>query len=80
MLLFAAGCTAPQEPQTGGAAATPAHRELGQAPTWSGGDMAFFLHGSMSTEVVPEDVLRAFILSYPDLFPGLELSPLGLIS
>jgi len=30
--------------------------------------MNFFLHGSMSTEVVPEAVLRAFIKTYPDLF------------
>src|SRR5437868_8909850 len=33
-------------------------------------DLDFFLHGSMSTEVVPERVLRAFIKIYPDLFPA----------
>jgi hypothetical protein len=41
--------------------------------------MEFFLHGSMSAEVVPEGVLRAFIKSYPDLFPTQDLSHLGLI-
>ena len=41
--------------------------------------MDFFLHGSMSTEVVPEAVLRAFIKTYPDLFPTADLSHLGLI-
>jgi len=39
----------------------------------------FFLHGSMSTEVAPEAVLRAFIKTYPDLFPSWDLSYLGLI-
>ena len=33
----------------------------------------------MSTEVVPETVLRAFIRTYPDLFPSQDLSHLGLI-
>jgi len=32
-----------------------------QVPSWSKEDLNFFLHGSMSTEVVPESVLRAFI-------------------
>lgn len=51
-----------------------------QVPTWSKQDMNFFLHGSMSTEVFPESVLRAFIKTYPDLFPTGDLSHLGLIS
>src|SRR5207237_3114350 len=50
-----------------------------QAPSWSKDDLNFFLHGSMSTEVVPESVLRAFIKMYPDLFPSSELTHLGLI-
>jgi hypothetical protein len=50
-----------------------------QVPTQSHGDLDFFLHGSMSTEVVPETVLRAFIKTYPDLFPKNDLSNLGLI-
>ena len=50
-----------------------------QVPTWSRQDMDFFLHGSMGTEVVPESVLRAFIKTYPDLFPTSDLSHLGLI-
>ncbi|MBI3882338.1 MAG: hypothetical protein HY301_20055 [Verrucomicrobia bacterium] len=50
-----------------------------QVPSWSRADLDFFLHGSMSTEVVPEAVLRAFIRTYPDLFPSADLSHLGLI-
>jgi hypothetical protein len=51
-----------------------------QVPSWSKDDLNFFLHGSMSTEVVPEAVLRTFIKTYPDLFPGWDLTHLGLIS
>ena len=50
-----------------------------QVPAWSNEDMDFFLHGSMSTEVVPEAVLHAFIKIYPDLFPKSDLSHFGLI-
>jgi hypothetical protein len=50
-----------------------------QVPSWSKEDLNFFLHGSMSTEVVPESVLRAFIKTYPDLFPTSDLTHLGLI-
>jgi len=50
-----------------------------QVPKWSADDLDFFLHGSMSTEVVPERVLRAFIKIYPDLFPASDLAYLGLI-
>ena len=50
-----------------------------QVPNWSQRDLDFFLHGSMSTEMVPESVLRAFIRTYPDLFPSQDLSHLGLI-
>src|SRR5439155_22968260 len=50
-----------------------------QVPSWSADDLDFFLHGSMGTEVVPEAVLRAFIKTYPDLFPSSDLSHLGLI-
>jgi hypothetical protein len=50
-----------------------------QVPTWSEDDLHFFLHGSMSTEVFPETVLRAFIKTYPDLFPTQDLTHLGLI-
>ena len=52
---------------------------MAQVPTWSQDDIDFFLHGSMSTEVVPEIVLRAFIKTYPDLFPTSDLTHLGLI-
>jgi hypothetical protein len=50
-----------------------------QVPSWSKDDLNFFLHGSMSTEVVPEAVLRAFIKTYPDLFPTSDLTYLGMI-
>src|SRR5437588_10573149 len=50
-----------------------------QIPKWSADDLDFFLHGSMSTEVVPERVLRAFIKIYRDLFPAADLAYLGLI-
>lgn len=50
-----------------------------QVPSWSKDDLNFFLHGSMSTEVVPESVLRAFIKTYPDLFPSWDLTHLGMI-
>src|SRR5256714_8313239 len=53
--------------------------DIEQVPSWSKGDLNFFLHGSMSTEVVPEAVLRAFIKTYPDLFPSSDLTHLGLI-
>jgi hypothetical protein len=53
---------------------------LAQAPEWSADDLKFFLHGSMSTEVVPEAVLRAFIKIYPELFPTNDLTHLGLIA
>src|SRR2546428_4780746 len=54
--------------------------DVEQVPTWSNDDLNFFLHGSMSTEVIPEAVLRAFIKIYPDLFPTSDLSHLGLIA
>ena len=53
--------------------------DTAQIPKWSSDDLNFFLHGSMSTEVVPEPVLRAFIKIYPDLFPRQDLAYLGLI-
>jgi cytochrome c553 len=57
----------------------PAGIDTAQIPKWSSDDLKFFLHGSMSTEVVPESVLRAFIKTYPDLFPSQDLAHLGLI-
>ncbi len=57
----------------------PAAPGLAQVPTWSKDDLNFFLHGTMSTEVFPEAVLRAFIKTYPDLFPTADLAHLGLI-
>ena len=64
-------------PVHGGPAAKPP--EFAQVPSWSRDDLDFFLHGSMSTEFVPETVMRAFIRTYPDLFPTDDLSHLGLI-
>lgn len=62
-------------------AASPARTDIAhqQVPSWSKDDLNFFLHGSMSTEVVPEAVLRAFIKTYPDLFPTSDLTYLGMI-
>jgi hypothetical protein len=57
----------------------PAQPGMAQVPTWSQDDLNFFLHGSMSTEVIPESVLRAFIKTYPDLFPTADLTHLGLV-
>jgi hypothetical protein len=51
--------------------------QASQVPAWSRCDLSFFLHGSMSTEVVPETVLRAFITAYPELFPKPDFSNLG---
>src|SRR5262245_47961448 len=50
-----------------------------QTPTWTDSDLQFFLHGSMSTEFVPETVLRAFIRANPDLFPNADLRHVGLV-
>ncbi|HEY4284739.1 MAG TPA: hypothetical protein VGM62_16885 [Chthoniobacterales bacterium] len=58
----------------------PAPPGVAQAPSWSAEDLKFFLHGSMSTEVVPETVLRAFIKTYPELFPSADLTHLGLVA
>src|SRR3954466_7147827 len=51
----------------------------GQVPTWSADDTAFYEQGSMSTEVVPEVVLKAFVAAYPDIFPTQDFSHLGAI-
>ena len=51
-----------------------------QVPAWSPDDLRFFLHGSMSTEVVPEKILAAFRTTYPDLFPGKDLTIFGLLA
>jgi hypothetical protein len=61
--------------------ASPARIDIAhqQVPSWSKDDLNFFLHGSMSTEVVPEAMLRAFIKTYPDLFPTSDLTYLGMI-
>jgi hypothetical protein len=73
ILLAAALCAYGATPEK------PTRIDLEQVPSWSAQDMAFFLHGSMSAEVVPEGVLRAFIKTYLDLFPASDLSHLGLL-
>jgi mono/diheme cytochrome c family protein len=50
-----------------------------QAPTWSAGDLAFFLHGTMGAEFVPERVLRAFVATFPEPLPRADLANFGLI-
>jgi hypothetical protein len=66
-----AGCARPGQ--------SPAPAARAQAPAWSADDLAFFLHGSMSAELVPERVLRAFMATYPELYPSADLSNFGLI-
>lgn len=68
------GATARQEPER------RAHRiDMAQVPLWSEEALEFFLHGSMSTEIVPEALLQAFGATYPDLFPGKDLLSFGAI-
>jgi len=62
--------TSTEEQAVPGSCQKPANYVMAQVPTWSRGDMEFFLHGSMGTEVVPEKVLQAFRATYPDLFPA----------
>lgn len=50
-----------------------------QTPGWSDADRQFLLHGSMGSEFIPESVLKAFIATYPDLFPTQDFSHLGMI-
>src|ERR1700737_1691963 len=76
-LFFVLNCSAAE---TEPAKKKPAAPGMAQVPTWSQDDLNFFLHGSMSTEVVPEPVLRAFIKAYPDLFPTNDLTHLVLIA
>jgi len=57
----------------------PIRIDTAQVPTWSREDLQFFLHGSMSTEFIPERVLHAFVRTYPDLFPRPDLGDFGLV-
>ncbi len=50
-----------------------------QRPDGSSEDLDFLLHGSMSSEFVPDRVLRALVAANPDLFPGGDLSAFGVI-
>ncbi|NUN50577.1 MAG: hypothetical protein HUU15_17335 [Candidatus Brocadiae bacterium] len=50
-----------------------------QTPDWSEADRDFFLNGSMSTEVVPEAVFRAWLESEPGLFPSPTLANFGAV-
>src|SRR5436305_10590419 len=79
-LLLLSSCNSPNEQRKTKSSPSESTRVAKeQVPTWSSQDMQFFLHGSMSTEVVPETVLRAFIRTYPDLFPSNNLSNFGFI-
>lgn len=75
-----AGVIAPA-PLALGQATSPQAMSIDRAQTqnWSADDMNFFLHGSMSTEVIPENVLTAFRATYPQLFGGKDLTSFGLI-
>jgi hypothetical protein len=48
-----------------------------QTPGWSAQDEQDFLYGSMGNEFIPERVLRAFLRTYPELFPGGDLTAFG---
>src|SRR5262245_40171605 len=76
--LLSFACTASSErPATAARPATDV--AAAQVPAWSSDDLAFFLHGSMSSEMVPERVLLAFAAAYPDVFPRADLANFGLI-
>ncbi len=53
--------------------------DASQRPNGSSADLDFMLHGSMSSEFVPDRVLRALVAANPDLFPGGDLSAYGVI-
>src|SRR4026207_2264080 len=78
-LSLMACATSPDRPAAQSSSGESATSGTTQVPTWSHMDLDFFLHGSMSTEMIPEAVLRAFISSYRDLFPSPNLSNFGLI-
>jgi processive rubber oxygenase RoxA-like protein len=79
LVLVATACaTSGERPAT--SARPTAEVAAAQTAAWSADDRAFFLHGSMSAEMVPERVLRAFIIVYPDLFPRADLTNFGLIA
>jgi hypothetical protein len=78
-LCFLSSCTTAPDQRPLKESARTRSTALSQVPSWTQGDMDFFLHGSMSTEFVPESVLRAFVRIYPDLFPTADLSHFGLI-
>lgn len=78
--LAVAACSTSSGPRAGSAAGDRASAGTAQAPGWSRADLEFFLHGSMSTEVLPERVLRAFMQAYPDLYPRVDLTHFGLVS
>src|SRR4051812_40012231 len=78
LLFFATAVTAHDSVAADPFAGAPQF-DKAQIPKWSEEDLQFFLHGSMSTEVVPEPVLRAFTRTYRDLFKRPDLSNLGLI-
>lgn len=62
------------------AQSAPAARiDSAQAPGWDEKDRRFFLHGSMSTEILPDVVLTAFQATFPELFPARGLGAFGLI-
>src|SRR5438128_1761337 len=72
MFAFAACSTSVEQRSAPGMRAEPERGMVAQVPSWSADDMQFFLHGTMSTEVLPERVLRAFVRTYPDLYPHVD--------
>jgi hypothetical protein len=80
LLSLIACATSTDKPAPQSSSWESAASETAQVPSWSRPDLDFFLHGSMSTEMIPEAVLRAFIGTYPDLFPSPDLNHFGLIA
>src|SRR5688572_14212017 len=79
LIFFTSNAGSAEKENAPPAGQNPTAVDMTQVPDWSRADLDFFLHGSMSTEFVPETVLRAFIRAYPDVFPKRDLSHLGLI-
>ena len=92
LLFLVAGCAEPparhhRPPSAPGTAAhAPAKPDailIGippeQVPDWTADDLEFFLRASMCDEVLPERLIEAFRGTYPEMFPGGDLTAFGLV-
>jgi len=76
----ALSCAGSTTSSSSNASAAPDGFDAAQVPDWTRADFDFFLHGSMSTEVVPVRVFEAFRATYPEMFPGDGLAAFGLVA